>query len=282
MVFTMHTTRYLLLLHKDNPTKQAQVVSEFAMRQRNLRGLETIYGIQRTTVVTATGEVVRSAPADLTGVTTAGERRSLNLENSAPLRELLTKGTQVPSAPTKKGKVKPKPRTTVELMGGRLGTQEAESHVAHVPRPSDYGMTDLGYDPQQDLDTLRRGSTKLRRPDTDVGDTTILPARLKHCYLPWPSEPGQPSSPTSEATQLSHNTSDNGRTADAGSGEGKEDVPHRGSSRTSNHSQGSAHRGVNQRGASTTKSRRGRDRERCSNSSSSNSSSSGSSSNRWM
>ena len=42
MVFTMHTTRHLLLVYKDNPTQQAKMVSDYALRQRNNRGLEIV------------------------------------------------------------------------------------------------------------------------------------------------------------------------------------------------------------------------------------------------
>ena len=177
MVFTMHTTRHLLLLYKDNPTQQAKVVSEFALRQRNKRGLEIIYGIQRSTVVTASGEVVRSAPADLAGVGLAGERKVLDYENSAPIRELLTKGTQVSctvKASGAKSKGKKKPPTAMELMGGRFGTQEAEEQAAQPRRPSDWGFEDLGHDPQADRATLLLLSTKLRRPEP-TGERAVRP-----------------------------------------------------------------------------------------------------------
>ena len=68
--------------------KLAYIQTDFVLRQRNMRGLEMVSGIERSTAVTRTGEIVRAAPADPRTVCFARERTDLHLENSAPYRDL--------------------------------------------------------------------------------------------------------------------------------------------------------------------------------------------------
>ena len=82
MVFTMHTTRYLFLRYKDNPTKQAQVVTEFAMRQRNPPPV----ALRPSTEFNGQLWSLRQEKWP------DQHQPTLNLENSAPLRELHHQG----------------------------------------------------------------------------------------------------------------------------------------------------------------------------------------------
>ena len=116
----MHSTRQAILSAKGVESKLAHIQTDFVLRRRDMRGLETVSGIELTTVVSDTGAIVRAAPTDPTKVLFASERTELGLENSALYRDLLTSN-----------KVDPK---TKELVNERKKVKAAARQATMVAR----------------------------------------------------------------------------------------------------------------------------------------------------
>ena len=195
---TMFSTRQSIIDKavrlKVDPT--SVVIATIVLGRRGRRSLEVVAGIEKDTVITSSGEVVRSTVYDPADVIHADQRTSLDISNSLPLRELLTERTK-PLQFHDPYRVRTASVQQLDHCPLLLAGPGARTHSAYPTRSQQTSQTevpstpkedastiierardnkngefgDLGYDPWSDTALMTFHMMKLKRPEPRIAVT---------------------------------------------------------------------------------------------------------------